>query len=104
MGYAALIGLVALRIGNRRGPVVLAITACGERSFSCYLFQSVVFVALLSSYTLGPGETLGTAEVAVIALATWVVSVLLADLLRQAGVRGPAEVLLRRLTYRTAAR
>ncbi|RLK59030.1 putative membrane protein YeiB [Actinokineospora cianjurensis] len=104
LGYAALIGLVALRIGNRRGPMVLAITACGERSLSCYLFQSVVFVALLSPYTLGLGETLGTAEVAVIALATWVVSVLLADLLRQAGVRGPAEVLLRRLTYRTAAR
>ncbi|WP_285612855.1 DUF418 domain-containing protein [Actinokineospora globicatena] len=99
LGYAALIGLVAVRIGDRRGPVVLAITACGERSLSCYLFQSVVFVALLSPYTLALGKTAGTAEVAVIALATWLASVLLADLLRRNGKRGPAEVLLRRLTY-----
>jgi uncharacterized membrane protein YeiB len=60
-----------------------------------------VFVALLMPYTLGLGETLGTAGVAVVALGTWLVSVLLADILRRAGRRGPAEVLLRRLTYRT---
>ncbi|MEV0676100.1 DUF418 domain-containing protein [Actinosynnema sp. NPDC050436] len=100
LGYAALIGLVAIRVGDRRGPVVLALAAVGERSLSCYLFQSVVFVALLMPYTLGLGATLGTAEVALVALGTWVASVLIADLLRRGGRRGPAEVLLRRLTYR----
>ncbi|MEU4807345.1 DUF418 domain-containing protein [Actinosynnema sp. NPDC023587] len=104
LGYAALIGLLAVRIGARRGPVVLAITACGERSLSCYLFQSVVFVALLVPYTLGLGAKLGTAEVALVALGTWVVSVLVADLLRRGGRRGPAEALLRRLTYRRAGK
>lgn len=101
LGYAAAIGLLATRIGDRRGPVTRALTATGERSLSCYLFQSVVFVALLMPYTLGWGATLGTAGVAAVALTTWLVSVLLADLLRRSGRRGPAEVLLRRLTYRT---
>ncbi|WP_410643272.1 DUF418 domain-containing protein [Amycolatopsis sp. lyj-346] len=100
LGYAALIGLVAIRVGERRGPVVRALVATGQYSLSCYLFQSVVFVALLMPYTLGLGATLGTAEAAVVALGTWLVSVLLAALLRRTGRRGPAEALLRRLTYR----
>ncbi|MFC6094556.1 DUF418 domain-containing protein [Saccharothrix lopnurensis] len=100
LGYAALIGLLALRVGDRPGPVVRAIAAVGERSLSCYLFQSVVFAALLTPWALGLGGTLGTAGVGLLALGTWLVSVVLADLLRRAGRRGPAEVLLRRLTYR----
>jgi uncharacterized membrane protein YeiB len=100
LGYAAAIGLVAIRIGNRPGRVVQALVACGQRSLSCYLFQSAVFVALLMPYTLGLGRTLGTGGAAIIALGTWLVSVVLADLFRRAGWRGPAEVVLRRLTYR----
>ncbi|MFD7658431.1 DUF418 domain-containing protein [Actinosynnema sp. NPDC059797] len=100
LGYAALIGLLALRVGDRPGPVVRALAATGQRSLSCYLFQSVVFVALLTPWALGLGRTLGTAGVGLLALGTWLVSVLLADLLRRAGRRGPAEVLLRRLVYR----
>jgi len=42
----------------------------------------------------------GIAEIAVLAGVTWVLTVLLADLMRRSGYRGPAEVLLRRLTYR----
>jgi uncharacterized protein len=101
LGYAAAIGLLAIRAGDRPGRVVRALVACGQRSLSGYLFQSVVFVALLMPYTLGLGARLGTAGVAVVALATWLVSVLLADGLHRRGRRGPAEVLLRRLTYRT---
>lgn len=96
LGYAALIALVSLRI-KRRNAVVTAIAACGERSLSCYLFQSVVFVALLVPYTFGLGATLGSAEVAALALATWLVSVLLADLLRRKDLPGPAEALMRKL-------
>lgn len=101
LGYAAVIGLVAIRLGDRRGRAVQALVACGQRSLSCYLLQSVVFVALLAPYTLGLGATLGTAGVAVVALGTWLASVVLADLSRRAGWRGPAEVVLRRLTYGT---
>ncbi|MFD4640930.1 DUF418 domain-containing protein [Lentzea sp. NPDC058436] len=95
LGYAALIGLISVRI-KRTNVVVRAVTACGERSLSCYLFQSVVFVVLLKPYTFGLGGTLGSAEVALLALATWLVSVVLADLLGRRGVPGPAETLLRK--------
>lgn len=97
LGYAALIGLLAIRA---RGPVVTALAATGQRSLSCYLFQSVVFVALLAPWTFGLGATISTGVAALLALGTWLVSVVLADLLRRAGRRGPAEIVLRRLTYR----
>lgn len=103
LGYAALIALVAVRVGVRRGPVVRLLEAGGQYSLSCYLFQSVVFVALLVPYTLGLGAALGTAGLSAVALGTWLVSLLLAALLRRTGRRGPAEALLRRLTYRRAA-
>ncbi|MGI5504867.1 DUF418 domain-containing protein [Lentzea sp. CA-135723] len=93
LGYAALIALISLRV-RADSPVVRAIAACGERSLSCYLFQSVVFVLLFVPYALGLGATLGSAATALVALATWLVSVLLADLLRRRGQRGPAEALL----------
>ncbi|MDA3643989.1 DUF418 domain-containing protein [Saccharopolyspora indica] len=101
LGFAALIGLLALRLDARRGPVIRAISACGQRSLSCYLFQSSVFVALLLPFTLGLGATLSSTEVALLALGTWLVSVLLAEILRRAGKPGPAEALLRRLVHRS---
>jgi uncharacterized protein len=104
LGYAALIALAALRIGGRPGPVARALAATGERSLTFYLFQSVVFVVLLTPlpYALGLGSRLGTAATAALALATWLVSVVIADTMRRRDVRGPAEILLRRLTYRSA--
>jgi uncharacterized protein len=100
LGYAALIGLLAIRVGEP-GTVVRALAACGQRSLSSYLFQSVVFVALLMPYTLGLGATFGTGAVTLLALGTWLASVVLSDMLRRAGWRGPAEVALRKLTYRS---
>ncbi|GAA4935033.1 DUF418 domain-containing protein [Actinoplanes utahensis] len=99
LGYAALIGLIAIR--SRRGRIVRALATAGQRSLSLYLFQSVGFVLVLTPlpYSLGLGDTLGAAGVAAFALLTWLVSVLLAPLTR----RGPAEVLLRRLTYRSTS-
>lgn len=102
LGYAALIALISMRV--KRNAVVNAIAACGERSLSCYLFQSVVFVVLLMPYTFGLGETLSSVEVALLALATWLVSVLLADLLRRHDRPGPAEALMRRLREPKAAK
>lgn len=100
LGYAALIGLFADRIGSRRGPVTTALAAAGQRSLSCYLLQSVAFVALFTPYTLGLGGILGSAATAGVALAVWLLTVVLADQLRRKGSRGPAETLLRRLAYR----
>jgi uncharacterized protein len=103
VGYAAIAGLVAIRLGRRRGVVVTALAACGQRSMTSYLLQSVVFVAVLAAYGGGLGGHLALAPVAGLAAATWLTTVLLAELMRRRGYRGPAEVLLRRLTYRRAA-
>jgi uncharacterized membrane protein YeiB len=101
LGYACLGGLVAVRLSGRRGLVVRALVATGQRSLTCYLAQSMVFVALLASYGGGLGDDLGVVQVTGAALLTWLGTVLLALGLDRAGLRGPFEVLLRRLTYRT---
>ncbi|MEV4188367.1 DUF418 domain-containing protein [Streptosporangium canum] len=99
LGYAALIAVLADRIGQRLGPVVTALAACGQRSLTCYLLQSVVFVALLSPYAGGLGGRLGSAATVALALLTWAGTVVVAEMMRRAGTRGPAEALLRRLIY-----
>ncbi|MGH3788223.1 MAG: DUF418 domain-containing protein [Pseudonocardiaceae bacterium] len=106
IGYAAIAGLVAIRVGARVGerdrpaPVVAALAACGQRSLTCYLLQSVAFVAVLAAYGGGLGNRLGIAATALLAAVTWVLTVLLANVMSRRNYRGPAEVLLRRLTYR----
>jgi len=99
VGYACLAGLLAVAWRGRPGRVGAALVACGQRSLSCYLAQSVVFVAVLASYGGGLGDELGVAQVAVVATLTWAATVVLADALARRGLRGPFEVLSRRLTY-----
>jgi uncharacterized membrane protein YeiB len=99
LAYAALAGLIAHRFAARPGRVATALAACGQRSLTCYLLQSVAFVALFAPFTLGLGGRLGDAAASALAIGTWLVTVLLAELMRRAGWRGPAEQLLRRLTY-----
>ncbi|MGP4097132.1 DUF418 domain-containing protein [Nonomuraea sp. KM90] len=102
LAYAAIVGLFAGRL--RRGvpgPVVRALTACGQWSLTCYLLQSVVFVAVFAPYTGGLGTRVGDAAASGIAVLTWLATVALAALLAPGGRRGPAEAALRRLTYRS---
>jgi uncharacterized protein len=99
VGYAAVAGLVAIRVRDRRGPVVTALAACGQRSMTCYLLQSVVFVAVLAAYGGGLGDRFSLAATAALATATWALTVLLATGMSRRNYRGPAELLLRRLTY-----
>jgi uncharacterized membrane protein YeiB len=42
--YAAIVALVVVRLRDRRGPLVTALSACGQRSMTCYLAQSVVWL------------------------------------------------------------
>ncbi|SHJ66165.1 Uncharacterized membrane protein YeiB [Nocardiopsis flavescens] len=93
---AALVGLWALRPVD--GPFATAVAALGRRSLTFYLFQSVVFVALLYPFTLGLADDLGAAAGLCVATALWAVSLALAEWMRRTGRRGPAETLLRRLT------
>ncbi len=99
VGYACVAGLVAVAVRDHRGPVVGALVATGQRSLTCYLAQSVVFVAVLASYGGGMGDDLGVATVSVVAVLTWLATVGMAVLMARAGARGPFERLLRRLTY-----
>ena len=106
LGIAALIALWAARLESR-GAVswgIRALRATGERSLSCYLAQTVIFAALLPAWSLGWGAALGTAGAALLALGTWALTVAGADALARAGRPGPAEALLRRLTYRPSRR
>ncbi|WP_246195858.1 DUF418 domain-containing protein [Halopolyspora algeriensis] len=104
VGYTAIVGLVAIRLRQRRqGPVSTALTACGQRSMTCYLSQSVVFVAVLAAYGGGLGNDIGIAATAVLAVLTWVLTVVAAEVMRRRRRRGPAEVLLRRFTYGATA-
>ena len=100
VGYAALFGLLAIRLG-RRGPGAFprALRACGQRSLSCYLAQSVAFVALLPAWTLGLGRDARLWQAALVGIGVWAVTLGVAAASDRAGQRGPAEVLLRRLTY-----
>ena len=103
LGYAALFGLIAARIEGRTQnspPVfVRGVAAVGQRSLTFYLFQSVVFAPLLSAWGLGLGQHLATWSALLIALGVWAVSIPLAYALAVRNRRGPAEVLLRRMTY-----
>lgn len=102
-GYAAAIALLAVRLGSRRGPVTQAIAAVGQRSMTCYLSQSVVWTVVFAGYALDLSAALSVTAVAGLALATWLATVVLAEVMRRRDLRGPFEVLLRRLTYRIGA-
>lgn len=99
-GYAALLCLVALRLGtDRPRPLVAAIAATGQRSMTCYLAQSVVWTVTFTPFLLDLSGTLTVSATALLATTTWLVTVALADTLRRTGRRGPFETLLRRVTY-----
>ncbi|WP_187280966.1 DUF418 domain-containing protein [Nonomuraea sp. C10] len=104
LAYAALIGL-AVAGGARRaapGPVARALAACGQWSLTCYLLQSVVFTVVFVPYLGGLGTRVGDAAASAVAVLTWLATVVLAASMSRTGRRGPAETLLRRLTYRRA--
>jgi uncharacterized membrane protein YeiB len=103
VGYAALFGLVAAWLTGRAaagpGPLTRALRACGQRSLSCYLAQSVAFAILLPAWTLDLGARLHPAMGALLAVSVWLTILLIAAASAGLGVRGPAESALRRLTY-----
>jgi len=103
LGYVAAFGLLSLAAsgGARENVVVGAVAALGQRSLSGYLFQSVAWVVLASPYALALGSRFEEPTLFAVgcAVGVWLTTVVAADLMRRRSVRGPAEVLLRRLTY-----
>lgn len=100
-GAAAFLAGVAWFVAVRKtgGPVTGALVAVGRRSLTCYLLQSLVMVPVLAPWGLGLGDGSGTAVVSLVAVGTYLLGVALCVALERAGRPGPAEVLLRRLTY-----
>ena len=98
-GYAALIALIAVRLGSGSGPgsrrrpgrggVTRAIAATGQRSLTCYLAQSVVWAIVFTPYLLDLSDDLTVTSTALLAAATWVSTVVLADWMRRTGTAGP---------------
>lgn len=101
LGYAALIALVCAKLAKERGsgPIANALAACGQRSLTCYLLQSVAFTAIFTPMGADLGAHLGDAAASGIAILIWATTMALAAWMAKAGLRGPFEVLLRRLTY-----
>ncbi len=98
-GYAALAALIAFKLGDRRPPAVVAIVAVGQRSMTCYLAQSVVWAIAFTPFFLDLSSTLTVTTTALLAIATWLATIGLAERMRRADYRGPFEVLIRRITY-----
>lgn len=101
-GYVAVFGLIAMRLQRRQlGPVAGSLRALGQRSLSGYLFQSIMWMILLAPYTLALGTEFGspTLTAGAVAALVWLASVVLARQLDRRGSTGPAEKVLRRLTY-----
>ena len=97
-GYAALVTLVAVRLKGTH-PVVDAVAAVGQRSMTCYLAQSVVWMVVFTPFLLDLSTPLGVTTTALLATWTWLATVALAEWMRRTGRRGPFEVLVRRVTY-----
>ncbi|MFB9906883.1 DUF418 domain-containing protein [Allokutzneria oryzae] len=98
IGYGALIALAAR--GARSSTVVTALAACGQRSLTCYLAQSVAWLILAEPYLLGLSGDLSVVAASCTGLGVWALTVVGADLLSRKGRPGPAEALLRHLVYR----
>lgn len=102
LGYVAALGLLAARLSARPagpGPVARALQATGKRSLTSYLAQSLLFAPVLCAWGLGLGDDLSSWSVALYAVGVWLVTVVFAVILERAGRRGPAEWMLRKLTY-----
>ncbi|BBG00911.1 MULTISPECIES: DUF418 domain-containing protein [Pseudonocardia] len=100
LGYVAAFGLIGDRLAGRPlGPLGGALTAVGKRSLTCYLAQSLLCAPLLAAWGLGLGGILGSAQTAAFAIGVWLLTVLYAVVAERRGAPGPAEALLRRLTY-----
>ncbi|OZE84136.1 hypothetical protein CH305_06125 [Rhodococcus sp. 15-649-2-2] len=99
IGYAALLALIAHRVSDHPCWFITAVQAAGQRSMTCYLAQSVVWTIAFTPVLLDLSDDLSVIGVAMLAVTTWVLTVVLADRLRRAGSRGPFETLIRRVTY-----
>lgn len=86
--------------GQDQWPLPLAmIIALGKRSMSGYILQSILFFVICLPFTLDIGAEAGAFGQLLIALGIWLVTLIAAWGMEQAGIRGPVETVHRRLSY-----
>ncbi|MDN5600642.1 MAG: DUF418 domain-containing protein, partial [Brachybacterium sp.] len=78
---------------------VRVLAAVGQRSLTFYLFQSLLLAPLMAAWGLGLAPHLSTWSAVAIAFGVWLLSLPIAAWMDARGIRGPAERLLRRMTY-----
>jgi uncharacterized protein len=66
---------------------------------TCYLAQSVVWAVVFTPFLLDLSGHLTVATTALLAVTTWLATVVMAEQMRRVGHRGPFELLVRRVTY-----
>ena len=100
-GYAGALGLLGVMglLGSVPWPGRDLVAAAGTWSMTLYLAQSVVFTAIFARFAGDLGSVVGLGVASLIGLLVWLAGVLAAGALARAGHRGPAELLVRRLTY-----
>ncbi len=98
--YAAAFGLVGHAAQRRTNVLTWALAALGKRSLTFYVLHEALLFVVLAPAMFGWGGTLDSVGAAVVAVLVWVCGLLLACLLERAGRPGPADHLLRHLTYR----
>lgn len=100
IGYVALFGVVGHKLqGKSLGAFGTAVNGVGKRSLSCYLAQSVLCAPILAAWGFGLGQYMDSANMFLYAVGVWIVTAIGAYALEKRNQRGPAEVVLRRLTY-----
>ncbi|SDW03168.1 DUF418 domain-containing protein [Paenibacillus sp. CF384] len=99
VGWAALIGLICVYPSVIRSKLTMAIAALGQRSLTFYIFQSIVFFIVFTEGVGGLGAVANQLSSDLVAWLTWIISILLAMFMQRANYAGPAEKLLRRLSY-----
>ncbi|MGF7036657.1 putative membrane protein YeiB [Paenibacillus mucilaginosus] len=100
IGWASLIGLIACSPRTVRSKLTRAVAALGQRSLTFYIFQSIVFFIVFAEGIGGLGATGNQLSSDIVAWLAWILSILIALFMQRANYPGPAEQLLRRLTYR----
>lgn len=100
IGWAALIGFIVGSPKTIRSKLTMAIAALGQRSLTFYIFQSIVFFIVFADGIGGLGAIGNQLSSDIVAWLTWILSIIIAEFLQRANYSGPAEKLLRRLTYR----
>lgn len=81
-------------------PIPLqALIALGKRSMTGYLLQSILFVLLTSTFTIGLGRGQGAWEASLVATLIWAITLAIAYALEKTNLRGPFEAVHRRLSY-----